>query len=359
MQIECTRKLLDFLKKAPSPADKTVDPFYAWSAHFMVAERRKTLLVMNNVTLCGFAIHGLTAAVQKKLDQLIPEGIRRTLLFCRIDPALIEDYMSDAGNEVSFTSSRDRSVIGILGNLVSFFDCNKEIWIPGELFQLKAMEYCCAVPHRRNEYMRPIDSMQALFAQYYGEESACACDMAVLNITLEDMECSRQVRIPLDFTLYQVRHVIHRIFEWKDIHMHEFCDQDDMNLSMYFPQYYPKTKRDPLYEDDERMECMVSLREALAKVPQLQYIYDFGTCWTHWIKLVRIEKGSEDVKCCCTLAMGDAPPECVSGPDDFREFCQIIKDPKHPQYPYIKGMADTLRWSPLDMKKINLYLKDL
>ena len=44
MQIGCTKKLQEFLKKDIIQADQDVDPFYTWSASIMIVNRRRTML---------------------------------------------------------------------------------------------------------------------------------------------------------------------------------------------------------------------------------------------------------------------------------------------------------------------------
>ena len=357
MQIECTKKSLDFLGKETQPADQTVSPFHAWSAHLMLVERRKTLIVVNDAARCGFAIHGLTAPVRKKLDELILEGIRRTLLYVRIAPDLINEYLEDCGTEISYTCSRDRSTALRISRLIEDLEYQTDLWIPGEIFQPKVMWEICSMFDRRNDDMLGREAMRGYFGEFYGTKSPCACTMADVNIFLEDTGCSRKLRIPADYTLHQLHQVIQASFCWTDFHSHEFCDQDDMNLSLCFPECYPKEKQDPLYEDDEKMECMVTLRQAFEAATKLQYVYDFGDCWTHWITLSGMEEGAEDVDCRCILALGDAPPEDVGGTSGFEEFRAIMQDPHHPDYASVSKWAAYQRWTSLDMASINRKLR--
>ena len=76
MQIGCTQKLLDFLKKDGQPYDKESDPFYRWTANLILVNRRKTMIVINDAVRCGFVLYGLTASVRKQLDQHLREAIR-------------------------------------------------------------------------------------------------------------------------------------------------------------------------------------------------------------------------------------------------------------------------------------------
>ena len=47
MQLGCTPKLQEFLKKDILLADQSMDPFYIWNASIMLVKRRKTIVVLH------------------------------------------------------------------------------------------------------------------------------------------------------------------------------------------------------------------------------------------------------------------------------------------------------------------------
>lgn len=58
MQLGCTKKLQEFLKKDILLADQCIDPFYIWNASIMLVNRRKTIVVLHSQSRCGFVLHG-------------------------------------------------------------------------------------------------------------------------------------------------------------------------------------------------------------------------------------------------------------------------------------------------------------
>lgn len=65
MQLGCTKKLQDYLKRDISPADQLADPFFSWSADLLTINRHKTVSVVNDCTRCGFVLYGVAAKTMK------------------------------------------------------------------------------------------------------------------------------------------------------------------------------------------------------------------------------------------------------------------------------------------------------
>ncbi len=63
MNICCTKKLLSELKKNPAKENAIIDSFWSWHANTFYIERRKCVLVTNDITLFTMFIPAL-----KKLD---------------------------------------------------------------------------------------------------------------------------------------------------------------------------------------------------------------------------------------------------------------------------------------------------
>lgn len=97
MQLGCTKKLQDYLKRDISPADQLADPFFSWSADLLTINRRKAISIVNDCTRCGFVLYGVAAKTMKNLEQQIMDGIRTMLVADEIAPDLIDRYMEDCG----------------------------------------------------------------------------------------------------------------------------------------------------------------------------------------------------------------------------------------------------------------------
>lgn len=134
MQIGCTKKLQEFLKKDIIQADQGVDPFYTWSASIMIVNRRKTIVVLHDESRCGFVLYGMTSRHIREIDRIIQTGICDMLEAHGISTAIIECYLQECGR-ISYTTPRERDTAAHLNYFceqVSFFS---EAFIPVRQFQ--------------------------------------------------------------------------------------------------------------------------------------------------------------------------------------------------------------------------------
>lgn len=171
VQIGCTKKLLDFLKKDGQPYDKEIDPFYRWTANLIVVNRRKTLIAVNDAVRCGFVLYGLTAPVRKQLDWHLREGIRRTLLAERIDPQLVEKYLDDCGENITYTKTGDLSVVSRLNQLILDLEYSSEPWEEGEIYQPDVtLEISGIIYSVAGKYYVVREELHKQFDTYYSSE---------------------------------------------------------------------------------------------------------------------------------------------------------------------------------------------
>ena len=61
----------------------------------------------------------------------------------------------------------------------------------------------------------------------------------------------------------------------------------------------------------------------------------------------------------CVMAVGDAPMEDCGGPDGFRQVMAVLKDKKHPEYQETLEWVRSTWWQPLDVKRINGWLRNI
>ena len=97
MQIGCTKKLQELLKKDIIQADQDVDPFYTWSASIMIVNRRRTIVVLHDESRCGFVLYGMTSRHIREIDRIIQTGICDMLEAHGISTAIIERYLQECG----------------------------------------------------------------------------------------------------------------------------------------------------------------------------------------------------------------------------------------------------------------------
>jgi hypothetical protein len=79
---------------------------------------------------------------------------------------------------------------------------------------------------------------------------------------------------------------------------------------------------------------------------KFSYLYDFGDYWLHTItveKVIDINLAKAD----CTGGKGTCPPEDCGGPHGYQNLKQILANPKHPEYEFMKdwlGLEPDEEW---------------
>ncbi len=113
MQLGCTKKLQEFLKKDILLADQCMDPFYIWNASIMLVKRRKNIVILHAQSRCGFVLHGITLRNIRQLDRLILDGIRGMLAAHGICAAVIDQYLAECG-PISYTTTQNQTAVAHL-----------------------------------------------------------------------------------------------------------------------------------------------------------------------------------------------------------------------------------------------------
>ncbi|WP_412915289.1 DUF6933 domain-containing protein [Brevibacillus sp. 179-C 1.1 NHS] len=118
MTFQCTKKLIAELKVTVSDKEKIAsEPLYRWHAHLFVHQRRKCVLVMNNVTRYNFVMYGLKKAEFNRFDQLVKEKIAENLLAEGIGQSLVEKYLQNVG-AAAYTETSDRSILSQMNDMI-------------------------------------------------------------------------------------------------------------------------------------------------------------------------------------------------------------------------------------------------
>lgn len=78
-------------------------------------------------------------------------------------------------------------------------------------------------------------------------------------------------------------------------------------------------------------------------VKTLIYLYDFGDCWEHAIKVEKLlEPEAGALYSRLIDASGRCPPEDVGGPIGYADYLEAIRDPDHEQH------EEMVEWGGLD-----------
>lgn len=358
MQIGCTKKLQEYLKKEISAVDTEIDPFFSWSASLATLNRRKTIIVVNDYSRCGFALYGMNAKTMKELENLICIGIQGLLESAAIAPDLTRSYLADCRNAVIYTKTKDRTAVARLNKFCERVEFYAEEFIPDIIMQRHLLRrFNCDLFSISGKYVEATDMLRQGFCDHYHVENPYMCRAAILNIRLMlDTPCFRRVEIPFNFTLWDLHNVIQKLFCWHDYHLHEFQSADDMPLDIMFPEYSSLLIDDD-NPDTSQIEMKVFLSDVFSEGKMLRYLYDMGDDWEHEIEFVGINEAYTSATPCCIMGVGDAPPEDVGGIDGYAEFRKILSDPGHDEYNNIKMWADEIHWAPFDMEEINRKLQ--
>ena len=114
MLLSCTKKLADALKiKVFEVVPIRRNPLFEWHANLFVYQRRKGVIVMNNLTRYCVVLYGLKAEHFKKIDELVLSAIEQTFRAEGFSDEVISNFVRTSAR-VIYAKSSDRSILGQL-----------------------------------------------------------------------------------------------------------------------------------------------------------------------------------------------------------------------------------------------------
>ena len=133
MIIGVTKKAQSLFSALPTIKDKEdgkrfaqANPLFSWHANYINVNRKKVLILLNDLTYTPIILQDVNAQKKKQLPQLIPEAIRVAFRIAGISNEKTEEYLTLAG-DMQVTTTSNRSIMGSI-NLVaeelSDFDLN-------------------------------------------------------------------------------------------------------------------------------------------------------------------------------------------------------------------------------------------
>lgn len=153
-----------------------------------------------------------------------------------------------------------------------------------------------------------------------------------ISIQYTRPEIWRRIMIPADFTLDKLHVAIQIAFGWYNSHLHGFFTPDR--------KHYSPTNGfgiDMMFASDDGLpEEKYTLAELMPeKNSQMIYLYDYGDNWEHIITVENVDYTPKEAVTgpvwCLDGAMA-GPPEDCGGIPGFEDFCEAIKDRKHPEH---------------------------
>jgi len=115
MIIRCTQKLLSELKTKPTNEENPRDPFWSWHANIFHIERRKCVLVTNDITLFTMFIPALKKPDFQTFYFIFVQHLFKNLLHEEIPQSQIEIVLSEC-KEIQYKKTNNRSVLGSMND---------------------------------------------------------------------------------------------------------------------------------------------------------------------------------------------------------------------------------------------------
>lgn len=372
MNIQCTKKLLDELKR--KPVEPVAEPsLYSWHANVITVNRKKVVVLVNDKNRYVIVLHGLKAKDFQKMDELLLDAIRATLEEECVKQEIIDQFLQAAG-QVSFTKTKDRSSVARMNkacDMVYFFGelIEADTMYQGKLGKRVSRDL---VGDRKGDYFHPNEAMYQDLESFPGE-SVFRCRAVEVKVTLdlEHHQVWRRMVVPLHLTFDQFHRVLQTVFDWKDYHLYDFYLYEKsvfaINVSWNHSGYHKEGYK-PLinlvcdeeafaYGDEIPMKLAKECKLADYLTTSMKYNYDFGDNWQHYIDVVQLIDNYDKNYPVCLEAEGDAPPEDVGGEGGYDEFLSVLADKTHPDYEHFITWAKGQRYQPFDMEKVNHRLK--
>jgi hypothetical protein len=373
MLIQCTKKLLDELNiKSVSPIEE--EPLFSWHANLIKLNRRKTVVLVNDKNRYIVVLYGLKAKDFKKLDQLIVKAICETLKDECIKDEIIEQFINHS-NEIVYAKTKDKTSVARMNKscevVYYYVDllCNDCI-CQSELSKRVSQYF---MGNGKNVYIYPNEEMFKDL-EAFSEQPIFSCKVAVLKVTLdlEKHNVWRRLVVPLNMTFSKLHKVLQAAFGWKDYHLHEFYiyNESKCNLSINHSAYHKESNRPVINlvcseeafqypnEIEMKLENGIKLSEYIPKYKRMQYNYDFGDDWQHYIKVEKIIDDYNLNYPICLEGEGNTPPEDVGGKTGYEEFLEIIADEKHSEYKNMLSWVERLWYKKFDIEMVNDRIKN-
>lgn len=349
MEIALTKKILDALDVEVRNSKEDSNPLFCWIANWtnVWSNRKEDMLVLTNkASRFCVACYPFKRRDFKRIREIIPEIIKTTFEALNLNPAIITAYLNKP-NSLEFIKNNDRAAAShitraCIDSAIYVSDkLNKEISIKNSDIGMNVSMRPVACSQKAGDGYFPYEKMFDLLSEYTGlpKYDFDAYEL-IAELNLEKYVARRRIIVPQNYTFEELHIALQRAFSWHNCHAYEFsvtdCDgQDIVTLT--------DEELVDLYENAEKLTGK-KISSYLYDGRQVKYIYDFGDCWEHCIKIVK-EIAHCDLEVPYLVeAEGVTPPEDVGGVGGYLEFLDIISDPGHPDYTVAREWAGF--WSP-------------
>ncbi|ANK61860.1 DUF6933 domain-containing protein [Loigolactobacillus backii] len=184
MIINPTKKALPIFNKLVKVEDAamakcfaTVNPLFSWHANYYLVNRKKVVLLVNDLTYAAVALYDINAKNKVNLEQYINDGIREAFLLVGVAPEDIAAYFELAG-AVRLNAGFNRQVTGAMTNMILMVKEGRLI-DRTKLIQTKLMDYLMQIPFSQKDYAFAKDSVANAFANGLSITKVNAAEMQV------------------------------------------------------------------------------------------------------------------------------------------------------------------------------------
>lgn len=140
----------------------------------------------------------------------------------------------------------------------------------------------------------------------------------------------RRTQVPENYSFWDLHVAIQDAMGWFDYHLHSFDIINPMTGEQEFIGIPGEEfdDFDTLSGWDIKLRDYFNIRNNTAK-----YIYDFGDDWHHTVKFEgEFDKIAKQKYPICIAGKNACPPEDVGGVWGYKDFLNIINNPKHDEY---------------------------
>lgn len=168
MIINPTKKALPIFNKLVKVADKdqakrfaTANPFFSWHANYYSVNRKKIVILVNDLTYATVVLYDINAKNKTNLARFITDGIRAAFKIAGISDKDIDAYFAMAG-KIELNVGFNRQVTGVIVDMIKMADAGRFIDYR-ELIQVDLMNLLMQTPYKQKDYIVAKESVKRAF----------------------------------------------------------------------------------------------------------------------------------------------------------------------------------------------------
>ncbi|MEH7053040.1 DUF6933 domain-containing protein [Bacillus pseudomycoides] len=143
--IQCTKKLADAMEIKTEKIDLSdSNTLNCWHANLFTINRKKCVIVMNNITRYHFMIYGVTKKDLRNLEMLFKKDLVTNLLLDGIEPEVIEQYLNQDPT-IQYAATNNRSIISQMNEsvfMINDYFYNELVVIMSDFINMAELNHC-------------------------------------------------------------------------------------------------------------------------------------------------------------------------------------------------------------------------